>query len=246
MEKKLYRSRTDTVLAGVCSGLGKYMGLEPNVVRLIAVVLFFCGSLGFWVYIVLAILIPKEPQAGFMENSGLYGNGGGANNGGYPNDVNRGMNGYPNGNYGAPYQGMNGYDPNAMNAGYPNNGMNAGYPNQGMYGGYPNAGMNAGYPNAGYPNNGMNPGYPMYPDYTNGNPNAFNGGMPNAGYQPYPMAPGYPIPPSPVNAAVAEPAADVAPAAGEAQDIDLTPEKREIPKPTEYYLDGTDGDSGSI
>ncbi len=60
--KKLYRSRTNRMIAGVCSGLGDFFGLDPTVVRLI----FVAGTLiGFGsfvlIYLVLFIVVPEEP-----------------------------------------------------------------------------------------------------------------------------------------------------------------------------------------
>jgi phage shock protein C len=60
---KLFRSRTDRVIAGVCGGLGKYFDVEPVVVRLIFLfLLFFSNGLGFFLYLALVLLIPKEPE----------------------------------------------------------------------------------------------------------------------------------------------------------------------------------------
>ena len=60
MEKKLYRSRTDKKLCGVCGGLGKYFDIDPTIVRLGVVLLslFGCGLLA---YIIAALVIPEEP-----------------------------------------------------------------------------------------------------------------------------------------------------------------------------------------
>ena len=60
MEKKLYRSRTDKKLCGVCGGLGKYFDIDPTLVRLAVVLLslFGCGVIA---YIVAALVIPEEP-----------------------------------------------------------------------------------------------------------------------------------------------------------------------------------------
>ncbi|HJX35956.1 MAG TPA: PspC domain-containing protein [Dehalococcoidales bacterium] len=63
MEKKLYRSRTDRKLVGVCGGLGKYFDIDPTIVRIVFVALLFCGTLGFWLYIAMAIIVPEEPAA---------------------------------------------------------------------------------------------------------------------------------------------------------------------------------------
>ena len=58
--KKLYRSKKDRVFAGVCGGIGEYLGVDPTVIRLLAVILGFTGS-GVRAYIVAAILIPENP-----------------------------------------------------------------------------------------------------------------------------------------------------------------------------------------
>jgi phage shock protein C len=57
--KKLYRSSTNKVIAGVCGGLGEYFGVDPTVVRIIFVVLGLAGGPGLLLYIVL-LLILKE------------------------------------------------------------------------------------------------------------------------------------------------------------------------------------------
>ncbi|HBF41156.1 MAG TPA: PspC domain-containing protein [Anaerolineaceae bacterium] len=60
--KKLYRSRTDRQLGGVCSGLANYFRIDPTVIRLIFVLGFFLtGSATFWLYLVMWIVIPEEP-----------------------------------------------------------------------------------------------------------------------------------------------------------------------------------------
>ncbi len=60
--KKLYRSRTNRMIAGVCSGLGNFFGIDPTVIRLV----FIAGTiLGFGsfvlIYLVLFIVVPEEP-----------------------------------------------------------------------------------------------------------------------------------------------------------------------------------------
>ena len=64
MEKRLYRSRTDKTFTGVCGGFGKLVGLDPTIVRVIyAVVSFFTGVFpGIVLYVILACIIPEEPQ----------------------------------------------------------------------------------------------------------------------------------------------------------------------------------------
>ena len=56
--KKLYRSSTDKIIAGVCGCIAEYMNVDSTIVRLIAVLLVFgCGS-GLLAYIVAALIMP--------------------------------------------------------------------------------------------------------------------------------------------------------------------------------------------
>ena len=61
--KKLYRSRSDVVIAGVCSGLADYIGLDPIIVRLVFLLLLFAALGGFWLYIILWIIMPVQPES---------------------------------------------------------------------------------------------------------------------------------------------------------------------------------------
>jgi phage shock protein PspC (stress-responsive transcriptional regulator) len=60
MTKKLYRSRTNRKLWGVCGGLANYFNLDPTIIRVIAVASLFVCSLGFWTYIIMALVVPVE------------------------------------------------------------------------------------------------------------------------------------------------------------------------------------------
>jgi phage shock protein C len=60
--KRLFRSRTDMMLGGVCGGLAKYLNVDPTVVRLVFVLLLFIGGGGFWIYLVLWLITPVEPR----------------------------------------------------------------------------------------------------------------------------------------------------------------------------------------
>ena len=60
MTKKLYRSRTDRVIWGVCGGLAKYFDMDPIIVRVVAVVSVFVSGLGIIAYIVMATVVPLE------------------------------------------------------------------------------------------------------------------------------------------------------------------------------------------
>jgi len=60
MEKRLYRSRSDKMVAGVCGGLAKYFDMDPTIVRIIAVLSIFVSGFGILAYIILAIVVPLE------------------------------------------------------------------------------------------------------------------------------------------------------------------------------------------
>lgn len=55
--KRLYRSRKNKVLSGVCGGIGDYFDIDPVIVRLV----FIFTGVGLLAYIVMAIIIPIEP-----------------------------------------------------------------------------------------------------------------------------------------------------------------------------------------
>jgi phage shock protein C len=66
-QKKLYRSRTEKIIAGVCGGLGEYFNLDPLIFRVIFIALAFAGGSGFGIYIVLALVMPNEILPGQPE-----------------------------------------------------------------------------------------------------------------------------------------------------------------------------------
>jgi phage shock protein PspC (stress-responsive transcriptional regulator) len=74
MEKRLYRSRADRMLFGVCGGLAKYFGIDPSIMRIIVILLALSTGIGVLIYFVMAFIIPLEgsektaPKEVFMEN----------------------------------------------------------------------------------------------------------------------------------------------------------------------------------
>ncbi|MDP2965198.1 MAG: PspC domain-containing protein [Pelolinea sp.] len=62
--KRLYRSKSDVMIAGVCSGLAKYLDVDPTAIRLAFILLLFLALGGFWIYVILWIIMPVEPAAG--------------------------------------------------------------------------------------------------------------------------------------------------------------------------------------
>ena len=62
--KKLYRSRTNRILFGVCGGLGEFFGIDPTVVRLLfAAGTIFSGGLLLLVYLAMIFVVPEAPEA---------------------------------------------------------------------------------------------------------------------------------------------------------------------------------------
>ncbi len=57
---RLYRSRIDRTIAGVCSGLAKYFDIDTTIVRVLFVVSIFIGGGGIIAYIILWIVVPEE------------------------------------------------------------------------------------------------------------------------------------------------------------------------------------------
>ena len=61
MNKRLYKSADNKMLAGVCGGVADYFGIDPTLVRLGWVLLCALGGSGFLDYIIAAIIIPEQP-----------------------------------------------------------------------------------------------------------------------------------------------------------------------------------------
>lgn len=64
----LRRSLTDRSIAGVCGGLAAFFSADATLIRLLLLLLVFCGGLSVWVYVILWIVIPEEkPQFQFSQ-----------------------------------------------------------------------------------------------------------------------------------------------------------------------------------
>ncbi|MGE5541164.1 MAG: PspC domain-containing protein [Bacillota bacterium] len=65
MTKRLYRSRTNKVLEGVCAGVGEYFDVDPVLVRLIYLMAtVFTGFVpGIVGYIIAMLIVPEQPKA---------------------------------------------------------------------------------------------------------------------------------------------------------------------------------------
>lgn len=62
MTKKLYRSKKDSMIAGVCGGIAEYFEIDPTLVRLLTVLVVFLGGAGGIAYIIAWIIIPQNPE----------------------------------------------------------------------------------------------------------------------------------------------------------------------------------------
>lgn len=58
--KRLYRSRDDRMVAGVCAGLADYIGVDPTIVRLLFVLGLFVGGATFWAYLIMMLIVPEK------------------------------------------------------------------------------------------------------------------------------------------------------------------------------------------
>ena len=60
--RKLYRSRSDRKLAGVCGGLAAFFSLDPTLIRVLFVILALAGGSGIIIYLAMWIMVPSQPQ----------------------------------------------------------------------------------------------------------------------------------------------------------------------------------------
>ena len=59
--RKLYRSRTEKIIGGVCGGLADYFNVDPTLVRLIFIILLFTPLHGLLLYLILWLITPSAP-----------------------------------------------------------------------------------------------------------------------------------------------------------------------------------------
>ena len=62
-KKRLYRSRQERMVCGVCGGIAEYFDIDPTIIRLIWVLVMVssCGT-GLLAYFIVAVIIPDQPQ----------------------------------------------------------------------------------------------------------------------------------------------------------------------------------------
>ena len=61
--KRLYRSREDRILGGVCGGLAEYLDADPSLIRLLWVLIALVWGLGILLYLAAWIIIPEKPKS---------------------------------------------------------------------------------------------------------------------------------------------------------------------------------------
>jgi phage shock protein C len=66
VNRRLYRCRHDQRIAGVASGIAEYFDADPTIVRILWVLSIFVGGFGLLLYIAMAIIVPLEPEQGFI------------------------------------------------------------------------------------------------------------------------------------------------------------------------------------
>lgn len=59
--KKLYKSSTQKMVAGVCGGIAEYFGIDVTIVRILFLILSIGGGSGLLIYIIAAVIIPDAP-----------------------------------------------------------------------------------------------------------------------------------------------------------------------------------------
>jgi len=59
---KLYRSRRERMIAGICGGLAEHFGIDPTWVRLLFILFFFVGGSALLFYGILWLIVPLEPR----------------------------------------------------------------------------------------------------------------------------------------------------------------------------------------
>ena len=60
--KRLYRSRSDRKIAGVCGGMAHYFGIDPVIPRIVWLALILAAGTGLLAYVICWVVIPIEPE----------------------------------------------------------------------------------------------------------------------------------------------------------------------------------------
>lgn len=60
-QKRLYRSRNDRMIGGVCGGLGKFLDIDPTIIRVVVAMLTFPFPATILAYFIMLLVVPEEP-----------------------------------------------------------------------------------------------------------------------------------------------------------------------------------------
>jgi len=60
--KRIYRSRQNRIILGICGGIGQYFKIDPTLIRILFVLFVFAGGSAILLYIILAFIMPLTPQ----------------------------------------------------------------------------------------------------------------------------------------------------------------------------------------
>ena len=60
--KRLYKSRTNRTICGVCGGIGEYFDIDPTIIRILWIVFTFAGGSGILAYIICALVMSSAPE----------------------------------------------------------------------------------------------------------------------------------------------------------------------------------------
>ncbi|GAA0446517.1 hypothetical protein GCM10008983_25480 [Lentibacillus halophilus] len=63
MRKRLYRSRSERMIKGICGGLAEYFNIDPTIIRLLFAALAFAGGASIYAYIIGVFVIPSEGKS---------------------------------------------------------------------------------------------------------------------------------------------------------------------------------------
>jgi phage shock protein C len=83
-QRRLYRSQTNKVIAGVCGGIGEYLNIDPTLIRIGVLVLTIFGGSGILLYIVAFFVMPEGPVARTVSHDGSPSSAGTASHGNSP------------------------------------------------------------------------------------------------------------------------------------------------------------------
>lgn len=73
MERRLYRSQQDKRLFGICGGIAQFLRIDSTLVRVGVVILTVCTGIPILIYLLLALIMPKEPRWPYaMEGYDMY------------------------------------------------------------------------------------------------------------------------------------------------------------------------------